>query len=794
MPSFSVDIDTLVHVYETYQDRLIGQKSRYTTEPHLGTNKTIDGWMWDGRSWPTDGEFKSLAYAPTLWDPLLSGIDEDSLQSGYGDNNDILLLDIEEVLTSGLNVWAPRIHHGYFYIRDEEWYLLSDSHITQYFTATGVQDSLQTLTLSHNYKPTIPILVRNWRFNRQKARHEIYQNFRKKIEFTDGGTEPEFIVDTGFSPPVLSLNGEYSEIIGAGITLTASGTEETGAVFLLEQVGISDGNVGQSFNTTFSPLDPDSDIEVWTWLDPRKPKQWEVVLPIEDFTISGQQVKVDRDRGILLFGDHNPSTATGKGLIPTIGSRIGIYYTTAVAAQYEPINTPDDILAYSAFADVNPVSSSAGRGFVQVTTESVDPASIILTSTLPQINPFIIELGNNIGEMIAEVKSAGGVLLEGQEVTFQILDPEVGTFGATSTEAIAITGANGQARTFYNSPLTIQDLGRATVTVVHDGNDTVIDVAGIVEPLTTSGIYIYKIHEYDEVLGIPEGDEATYYSNYLTGENITSGVQATGDFEQQYRTNNSMALVETYTSSEISKGKKTIVLTTRDSVMNSHTGFIEPGTLVPLLPNTVTNIGTDAEPILRLTYKDVNLDLPGTNDTKAYFIVGDTQTRLQAFVTNRRTNRRIFSNIIQLEVRIPDAVNGTFFASLLNDIPSGLLTSHVNVNDIPDAIILSTSGIDSYLESYFDERNYVHVSGIYENYVEWFRRTRKGDTVALNFAATELGQPLLTGLSIVQPINVPAEIPLGWRLKSSGVTVASVLDQVTYVDPNDILPSGFFSV
>ena len=40
----------------------------------------------------------------------------------------------------------------------------------------------------------------------------------------------------------------------------------------------------------------------------------------------------------------------------------------------------------------------------------------------------------------------------------------------------------------------------------------------------------------------------------------------------------------------------------------------------------------------------------------------------------------------------------------------------------------------------------------------------------------------------------PADVPLGFRLKSSGITLAAALDQVTYLSPNDDLPSGFFGV
>ena len=785
MPAFTVSVDTVIHVFNRPQDTRIGSRSTYADKEHPGTNKKVEGWKWDGRSWPIDGEARGVAFSPSLWDPTISGIEAALFQSGYGDNDDLLLLDIEEVSPSGLDVWAPRLQHGFFYTNNEEWYLFSDSYLTQYFTLSGLDAGNQVLTMSGFNKPTIPIQIRNWRFNPFSATHEINLDFRKKTSFTVGSLEPEFILDTSFSPPQLKINGSYNETIGKHIVTTVSGVADANDIAELEQLGISDGNENQAFFTTFSPVDQSQSVEVWTWSDATLPTQWTVIDPVIEFTVSGNDVKVDQDRGTVQFGDAH------FGNIPSAGHRIGVYYTTAIAAQFEPKDTQDDILAYSAAANVNPIGSSASKGFVQVTTESVDPASITLTSSLPRVNPFIIQLGNNIGEIIAEVKNAAGQLLEGQNVTFEILEPEVGTFGATATTARALTGSDGQATTLYNSPVTTEGLGQATVDVVQSGGNTIVEIAGVIEPAAVTDIFIYRVHITDEVLGIPEADEASYYTTYLSDIDTTTGIQSTTAFEQSYRTNHDLLVPKTYTTAEIAKGKKTMLLTTRSETMNPHTGFIEPGVLVPLHPDTIQNIGTVESPILRLTYSGL-LDLPGTSDTKAYFLVGDTQTSLRAFVTNQRTNKVVFSNSIDLQIQIPDSLNGTFFCSTLNDIPDGLLTVHKNVDAIPTANINATSGLDDFQRAYLDERIYVPASGIFEFYAEWFRRAKRSDTVALTLAAIQMPDPTLSGLDIVTPVDCPSEIPMGFRLKSTGITVASVLNQVTYLDPNDILPSGQF--
>jgi hypothetical protein len=38
------------------------------------------------------------------------------------------------------------------------------------------------------------------------------------------------------------------------------------------------------------------------------------------------------------------------------------------------------------------------------------------------------------------------------------------------------------------------------------------------------------------------------------------------------------------------------------------------------------------------------------------------------------------------------------------------------------------------------------------------------------------------------------ELPLGFRLKSTGLSIAAILDQITYLHPNTDLPSDYYEV
>jgi hypothetical protein len=70
----------------------------------------------------------------------------------------------------------------------------------------------------------------------------------------------------------------------------------------------------------------------------------------------------------------------------------------------------------------------------------------------------------------------------------------------------------------------------------------------------------------------------------------------------------------------------------------------------------------------------------------------------------------------------------------------------------------------------------------YEDYVTWFRRTRKLDTQTISPE-----QYLFSG-------TAPNMVPVGFRLKNDDSNIASTLDQRTFLDINDPLPSGLYEI
>ena len=118
------DVDLFLDIYQTFSaSNEIGARSPYATIPHPGTGKTIEGWKWDKRTWPSEIEIKANDYAPSIFDPSTNFLDETYFTTGIGDNNDLKLLAITEEIAANIRYWTPKIQHGHFYIHDQEWYL-----------------------------------------------------------------------------------------------------------------------------------------------------------------------------------------------------------------------------------------------------------------------------------------------------------------------------------------------------------------------------------------------------------------------------------------------------------------------------------------------------------------------------------------------------------------------------------------------------------------------------------------------------------------------------------------------
>lgn len=534
----------------------LGSRSKYISVENPYTGNKIEGWKWDERIWPDDNLENWSAYVPAIWDATTSGITTTYFQSGIGDGNDLALSEIQETTASGLSfsvvvseaaaqkVWTPIVYHGYYYDYDEEDYLFSDDSEVVYPTysglISGISQNLNTVQLPSFPKIGAPIKATKYQWDSSISKYTENIDYRKRAYFTGlldedlarqetwdsdrnsilyhliDSANPEFIVSysgltaSGITPSVI-FNGQCVDEIG---TITISGIPD---FTTLDILGYATGVANQQLRLTYVPIDKTSPLRIFSWLQSTSGgiseyKEWSPVQ--SGISITGDKAIVDYDLGIIEFGD-----SASLENVPTIGSTIGAYYYNTVRVEYEPEDTRDTVFAVE--ANINPVCRSSGRGFVYLTPRIEDPASITLASNLTEMStdkygPLYI--GSTYAPIVATVTGNNGNLLEGVIVEFRITsDPAVGSFGNSETIIYATTNENGQATVYYTPPQQIADIGENIEAdhVTIDGSPSVPGHPEITETTTlqTSAllieasdppddVYVYGVYDDDPLVGV----------------------------------------------------------------------------------------------------------------------------------------------------------------------------------------------------------------------------------------------------------------------------------------------------
>jgi hypothetical protein len=715
MSNYSIDTDVIIDIFQSGSRGLAtGFDSIYTSVAHPGSNKKIEGWRWDKRVWPDKRELDAIEYVPSIWDPTSSFVGNSYWQSGIGDNKDLLLFEIIESTLDNENKWIPKINHGYFYDNKLEWYLLSDDYLSQHFYNNQLFSGVQYVDLTHKLKPSIPLNVKRYRWDRQNQEYIIDLDFRKRVYFTgivtngveadtendDGNvsyenissTNPEFIVDYDYSnTPRVYLNDDYSE------TIATSGDFKN-----YEFIGTGDG-YNNKFYTRYSPVDPSGQFELVSYVGSGTYVTWNQIDNLLDFTDGGSyEYKLDNNLGIVSLGNYDETT--GSGLIPTVGMKLAARYTKGITIEYEPEWSRNYIFARD--VDIDPIKNAFEAGFLTLGLQKEVPTSVVLTSDLPTGSNYQANLSGLVGNLIATVKSANNNLIPNQNVVFELISPFVGSLSSSNS----ITNTNGQAKVVYSPPSSINDIGIASDDFLYSGTETIINFPGLPDLNTESGILLYEIHREDEFYGFPASGEDAYYIGYLNEDGLTvnpDGTDALGqdgiDFEKSYRNQFDLSLLTTIDdtdSSTLSIGKRVLSYANNPNEIHPHSGIQKNPVFAPVFPKRYSNIGTASSPIQELVYDGF---LTGfADEVKAYFAVAETTINARAYITNPNTNRRIYSNTISIDINIPDESDGIIIADEVSDIPSGAFREVKDLDNYSDDWIINlTSGIlyDTYLEN-----------------------------------------------------------------------------------------------
>lgn len=731
----------------------IGSYSKYTDTIHPNTGNLIKGWQWDNRVWSEESVENYAAEVPINWDPTTEGITRSYFQSGIGSNTDLKIQDVIDVPSEGLNelkvfsVWAPEIEHGYYYDFEVQDYLYSDDSEVLFFSYDGVSDSgfvtesgFNEIPLSQRPKVSVPIQVRQMEWDNQIGKYNVYKSLQKKVFFSgnrdengarvstyDANTETilwddidksldEFVVvASGENTFKVILNDQYIEGVGIG---NVPGD--------LEFVGYSNGKAGQQFHTVYSPIDSTQETKVYSYLTVGGPTTEWTPVPF-DQTPVGYQVKFDYDLGILEFGD--PSEA-GQ-LIPAAGHSIGVSYYKTFYLEYEPDYTKNTIVATE--TNLNPIYRKSSRGFVYLATQLEDPAVVELEAILPATGKDSygpLSIGGAHSPLVATVKDSKGQLLESQTVKFYITsDPIAGSFsGFSELEITSVTDEYGEARSYYNSPRSINDIGENVLAAnwSQGGGNTTLRTETILIEGGTDDIFLYGTYVDDPLQGLWDYSLANnsnvqldnYYEGYFDEHEIEGGTRDI-EWETMHREAWQFATPVLF-SNVVNGGRKKIVAAFDSTALNPHS--FEVGAIVPVQPTSIVSYGGGVyDLIFDTSVNDIpqpTASLPSPSGTLySYFVIAPTKVKIQASVFNKRLNQEVLSNEIDIKLSIPSYMNGLWILDAINES---------QISEISAALA----------------------------------------SVTVN----------------------NQKVPLGFRLKSSRVTLAAALDGVTFLDMNRAVP------
>lgn len=736
----------------------IGSESIYANIEHPETDKKIEGFKWDNACWMSDDTIDRYGEIRAIFDPSISGLKETYFQSGIGDDDDIQLINIDTVTTSGLRIddltndFVPEINHGYYYDYSEGRYLFSDGSNVIYPTCSGLVDGISQAFNKIGFpdypKTGIPIKARKFIWDSSIGKYELEKEYIKKDHFTGlrdadlvrQETDDEYdrifwhLIDTTYEEFIVTYSGngfpnaifntqiveEIGSITQSGIpALKTQDYDYSAEDFNLDFLGYTTGLTDEVFNTTFSPIDLSMEYKVFTWNSVNDIQEWLVVT--SGLTLTGNQCYLDRDLGLVQFGGDT---------IPTTGSKVGAYYWNTAQIEYEPENTIDSVKGYE--VSLNPIIRSSGRGFLYLGTYEDSPASITLEADLPEISTDTygpLYIGNTYAKLIATVLDQQGNYIEGLPVIFHITSTPISGSFSNQDSINAMTGVNGKAKTFYNPPESIAELGEYTTSgevnnspsypapITQTTSLFIDELALAIDDFEDpAGIYLYQVHANDALLGILysgidfNSEEETirnYYVNYFSSEESIYGrlgLTSSGTvedytitWEEAHRELLNLSQPIWFSlNSESSSGRKLIVAEYDTTAVNPHVPdpTTQSGAFIPVEPIEVIDHNGSYE----LVYDTSSLDFPLPSGLMtAYFIAAPAYVTFQASIYNEQLNKTIYSNEISIKLDIPPYMNGTWLIDGINSMKieeiNSLITSAFEGRIMPLGFRLRSSTV-----------------------------------------------------------------------------------------------------
>ena len=140
--------------------------------------------VWDENYWIRPDKQNKNLYIPSLWDPATANIPSEFLQSGYGDFDNLKLIDIKKFRSQSEESWYARLEHGTYYVRNVPYYLFSSESITRQLGTLTTEDGRSRQPLLYLPKPGIPISASTLTTNIESGLIVDSKRFNKRGKFT----------------------------------------------------------------------------------------------------------------------------------------------------------------------------------------------------------------------------------------------------------------------------------------------------------------------------------------------------------------------------------------------------------------------------------------------------------------------------------------------------------------------------------------------------------------------------------------------------------------------------------
>ena len=188
----------------------------------------------------------------------------------------------------------------------------------------------------------------------------------------------------------------------------------------------------------------------------------------------------------------------GAGIADTFN--LWVAYTAVPRVDYE-ITTYDLRTANRGWLNVHPLVNPKSNKIVQVESQDINIASIVLEADIPLIGGSLygpVYYGTQTVPMTATAYNSGGQPVDDVDITISVIDG-LGTINAV-TNYTATTNTSGEIYGLYNTPYSLDSVELEAIPT-HSGADTIFAVADLKGVPNLNDVWIYQVLKNDPIEG-----------------------------------------------------------------------------------------------------------------------------------------------------------------------------------------------------------------------------------------------------------------------------------------------------